>query len=32
MYLSAAIKNETKDIDVKVLDSAIEGIKLSQAT
>ena len=30
MYLSA-IKNETKDIDVKVLDMHIEGIKLSQA-
>ena len=29
--LSAAIKNETKDIDVKVLDMHIEGIKLSQA-
>ena len=31
MYLSAAIKNETTDIDVKVLDMHIEGIKLSQA-
>lgn len=31
MYLSAAIKNETKNIDVKVLDMHIEGIKLSQA-
>ena len=31
MYLSAAIKNETTDTDVKVLDMHIEGIKLSQA-
>ena len=30
MYLSAAIKNEIKDIDIKVLDLHIESIKKSQ--